>query len=254
MKTPDQFAADDAAFLKQYTDEQAEKEQQKSAAPDAFRTFMTDPGHGPVPDKVLMAAVRAADGLGTLAHPIYQQVRDSVVAFSMHNQPGKVDNAIARLCIPLVGYARMLGRVRTIAHGAQIYADNLVTPEKTSFIDLHLLGEHTLRYFTDALGTVDHHAHIDYVNFVSGALSEESLDAQLRKHVKPVQAAVLTLAAAVLRDGIRATKGAMLAGAKSTDDLMPHPTGYAPRGGRFGHGLYLKLHAIEVVPPPEGKS
>lgn len=237
----------DAAYAQQAAQP---KEQKAPGTDDAFSIFLTDiPMGTPVSQERIHAAIAAADRLGNLVHPLYSHVRDSVVAFQMDRKPGKVNDAVARLCIPLVGYARLLGYVRIVAGAGHIYANAEVKPRELRFADLHAFGQHTQQYFLDALKALDDaQAHIDFINLLSGIASEEALDKELRKHAEPVPAAILVLAATALKDGMRAMHSATASGASTTDDLIPSPKSKRDQM----HDYADSIGAAHVTTGPEG--
>lgn len=230
--------------------------EQKPEPPKGLQIFMQTLT-GSVPDSVLLAAIRAADTMDIAplkgwGH-MYAHVRDAVVAFRGEYTPSPENDAIARLCVPLLGYARVLNYLQGIAAHAQRMVDSGKKPsQSTRFADVHALGERTQHAFSDALGHAGHHLHIAYVNFIAGTLSESELDAEIGKHTKPVQAALLTGAASILKDGLRGTRAAIDSGATTTDDLMPPVPTLQPHDSEYGHGVHLREHpdgGYSVVAP-----
>lgn len=223
MPTLQDMQAADDAYNKQAKDAQDAEASKSNTPPDIF--MMTLPAQ--VTSAFLHEAVARADRMGNLTHPLYHHVRDAVVTFSSEYDSGnKLEAAIARLCVPLLGYARILGNVRIVAHTAQMYADRGVKPQQVNFAELHALGQHTQQYLSVALHEVSSHAHVDYVNFIAGSVSEEELAAHLRTDgAKAELASILATASAVLKDGLQASRSAAESGVRTTDDMLPESTG-----------------------------
>jgi hypothetical protein len=224
-----QLQAEDAAWSKQYDEQQASKKQPKQK-PKPSDVFMMDVPSGHVPDELIHAAIHAADtmypyGNGTTGkgwNVRYSMVRDAVVTFHSESEPSAENDAVARLCIPLLGYARVLAHLHAVAYHAQTLADRGMKPDTVRFADVHSLGERTGAVFVAALQLAHHELPHVYINFIGGTVSESHLDAQIRKDVSnPAAAKLLTLAASVLKDGVRATHTAISSGATTTKDLIP---------------------------------
>lgn len=226
MKTLQDYAAEDAAYHKQAQDAKQAKEQTPEP-PKGMQLFMVDwPKGQPVPDSHLRAVIHAADRVYPIkGGPRYRDVRDNVVMFSSYRRPGALGDAIARLCIPLLGYARVQDHVHEAAQNAQLWADSGEKPETVRFADVHVLAQHTERYFLDALREVHPGAHVAYIHYVAGMIDFDGFARRMNEqNVLKEDAVTLIAAASALKHGNLAVRSAISSGATSTDSLMPRPT------------------------------
>src|SRR5262249_50133084 len=159
--------AQDDAYAEQARQQPKEE---KPEPPQGLAYFMRDLP-GAVPPQTIIAAIAAADNLVSGADgDIFKYTHHAVVMFALQykqdGKPNALDDALSRLCVPLIGYAKVLDAIYALATTATGSSGSL------RFADIHSLGEHVTRYFVDALWQTDLPASI-YVNFLTGALSED---------------------------------------------------------------------------------